>query len=259
MATLADRLAAKIDTTTNHHLWLGATGSDGTPQIRVNGTLTTARRVAWELAHGPLPHNQTVAACPDHPRCIRLDHLRIGRTHRTPVRDPQPLPRQRARRGGGSMRELRPDVWELSISSGGTRRYRTLHGTRTDAAAALARFAAKATGQTDTLDALVAAYLAHLENEQRSPATLRRYRQLWRHWLAHDLALTVPRDLSLIQLERPLATMAKAGQSSSSIHQAAVLLSSCLAWAQRQGHLPTNPALGLHLPDGTVLAPPRRR
>ena len=40
--------------------------------IPVHGALTTARRVACELAHGPLPHGQRVAGCPDDPRCLRL-------------------------------------------------------------------------------------------------------------------------------------------------------------------------------------------
>lgn len=88
---------------------------------------------------------------------------------------------------------------------------------------------------------------------------MRRYRQLWRDWLAPQLGTLRPEDLRRPQLERTLAAMAKAGQSPSSIHQAAVLLSGCLARAWRDGEIDRNPALGIRLPDGTTLAPPRRR
>lgn len=91
-------------------------------------------------------------------------------------------------------------------------------------------------------------------------ATLRRYRQLGRRWLfSPTLGTSPPDELTRRRLQESLAAMAEARQSPSSIHQAAVLLSGCLAWAQRQGHLGANPALGLRLPDGTRLAPPRRR
>lgn len=258
MATLADRLAAKTDTSGDHHRWQGATGASGTPQIRVDGRLTTVRRVVWELAHGPLAPKATVAACPDEPTCVRLEHLSLGRSRHTPAR-PKPVLRRRARRGSGTMREVRPGVWELAVTAEGNRRYRTVRGTRTEATATLARLVAEAGGRADTLDALIGAYLAHLEDEARRPATIRRYRQLWRDWLSPSLATRSPTELSRPAMERTLVTMAKAGQSHSSTHQAAVLLSGGLAWARRQGHIEHNPALALRLPDGTVLAPPRRR
>lgn len=156
------------------------------------------------------------------------------------------------------MREIRPGIWELAVSAAGTRHYRTVHGTEADAASVLVTFAAQVTGRFEDTEALVAAYLAHLE-EDRSPATLRRYRQLWRQWLSPALGPTPPDELTRRRLQDSLTTMAEAKQSPSSVHQAAVLLSGCLAWAQRQSHLGANPALGLRLPDGTRLAPPRRR
>jgi hypothetical protein len=157
------------------------------------------------------------------------------------------------------MRPMRPGVWELSASAGGTRHYRTVYGTDTEAAAALAVFAAEITGRFDNLETLIAAYLEHLEGESRSILTLRRYRQLWHQWLSPSLASARPDQITRNQLEHALRTMTHAGQSPSSIHQAAVLLSSCLAWAQRQGYLTANPAFALRLPDGRTLAPPRRR
>jgi site-specific recombinase XerC len=157
------------------------------------------------------------------------------------------------------MREVRPGVWELSISDAGTRRYRTVRGTRDDAISALGAFAAEINGHHETVDALIVAYLKHLGAQGRSPTTIHRYRQLWRHWLSPTLAHLPPAALRPPDLEEPLVAMGAAGQSPSSIHQAAVLLSGCFAWAKRQGTLETKPAYGLRLPDGTRLASPRIR
>jgi site-specific recombinase XerC len=157
------------------------------------------------------------------------------------------------------MREVAPGVWEVAVTSEGQRHYRRVRGSRDEAAAALAGLVAQTGGRADTLDALVAAYLAHLEDAGRSPATVHRYRQLWRDWLSPTLATRHPTNSGRPALERALAPMAKAGLSSSSIHQAAVFLSGCFAWARRNGTIDRNPALALRLPDGTILAPPRRR
>src|SRR5919106_4455149 len=118
MTTLSDRLARRTDRNGEHHCWLGTTGADGTPQIRVDGHLTTVRRVMWEQAHGPLSAGTTVAACPDEPRCVRVDHLSLGRKRRSPIGVPLAT-RSRSRRGSGSMRQVRPGIWELALSASG--------------------------------------------------------------------------------------------------------------------------------------------
>jgi hypothetical protein len=259
--SVEERFEANVDRRGDHHLWLGACDDDGTPQIRVDGRLTTARRLAWELARGPLPPKVTVAACEADPGCVRLEHLGLGRRRR---RAPSPAPAQPLRRrpkGGGTVREVGDGVWELAITaaSGSGRRYRRIRGTREDATAALAAFAVELGRPAATVDELVSGYLAHLQSASRSPATLRRYRQLWHQWLAADLGSLEPASLTRTRLERTLRHMAAAGQSPSSIHQAAVVLSGCLAWARDCGQLRRNPALNLQLPDGTRLAPPRHR
>jgi hypothetical protein len=261
MRSLAERLEAHVDRAGLHHRWLGATDAAGIPQIRVDGRLTTARRAAWELARGSLEPGQTVAACPKDPSCIRVAHLSVGRVHR-PAAPPCPAPaRQRARRGGGSLREVRPGVWEISVVAlgGGKRRYRTVHGDRNDAVVALDTLVAETGGLADTLDGLAGAYLAQLAERGRSPHTLRRYGQLWRQWISPTLGLTVPDTVRRSAIEGVLGRMARAGQSDSSVHQAAVLLSGCFAWAQRERRVDHNPALGARLPSGARLAPPRRR
>src|SRR5580704_2318763 len=78
MSELAERFEALVDRSGEHHLWLGAVDVHQTPQMRVDGTLTTARRIAWALTHGPLRHGARIAACPDHARCVRAEHLHLG-------------------------------------------------------------------------------------------------------------------------------------------------------------------------------------
>jgi hypothetical protein len=46
MPRLEARFDAKVDRSGEHQLWTGAHDADGIGQIRVNGKLTTARRVA---------------------------------------------------------------------------------------------------------------------------------------------------------------------------------------------------------------------
>ena len=51
-----------------------------------------------------------VLACPDEPACVRLDHLRLeGPT--------EPTRSGRARKGAGSIRQIRPGVWKLSVTA----------------------------------------------------------------------------------------------------------------------------------------------
>src|ERR1035437_9397938 len=105
MRSIEERFDAIVDRRGAHHRWLGACDRDGTPQIRVNGRLTTARRMAWELAHGPLPPKVTVAACEADPSCVRVEHLGLGRRRRIPP-PPMTAPRSRPPSRTGSIREV---------------------------------------------------------------------------------------------------------------------------------------------------------
>ena len=77
MPTLADRFEAKVNRSGEHHLWTGARFADGPGLIKANGKPTTARRVAWELTHGPMPPGARVLGCPADPACVRIDHLSL--------------------------------------------------------------------------------------------------------------------------------------------------------------------------------------
>ena len=49
--------------------------------LKVAGKPSTARRVAWELAHGSLASGTEVLSCPDERACVNVDHLTLrGRT-----------------------------------------------------------------------------------------------------------------------------------------------------------------------------------
>jgi len=49
--TPAERFERYVDRTGDHHQWTGSINrARGTGQIRVDGKLTTAHRLAWELA-----------------------------------------------------------------------------------------------------------------------------------------------------------------------------------------------------------------
>lgn len=73
---LADRVEGRIERSGEHHQWLGATDARGVPVIKVDGRVTTVRRVVCELAAGrALPDGVRVGGCPDDPLCLRADHL----------------------------------------------------------------------------------------------------------------------------------------------------------------------------------------
>jgi hypothetical protein len=255
MATVAARFAAMVDRTGTHHLWRGAVDRNGVPQMRVDGRLTTARRVAWELEHGPLDPGTRVHACAEDPRCVCADHLSVT--------EPGPSPsvrRIRRPRGDGSARQVRPGVWALTVTTPSQgRAFRTVDGDRTDAERELARLASENGQAPATLDALVHLSIAHLTDHGRSAATTRRYEQLWRTWLEPSIGDLDPDQLRPEDIEAALEAMAAAGQSRRSIHQAAVVLNTAYAWAAPQRIARGNPVLRCELPDGTTIIGTRRR
>jgi site-specific recombinase XerD len=141
-------------------------------------------------------------------------------------------------------------VWKVTIATGGGRRARTIHGTRADAQTALDTLHDDNDGPVASLNALTARYLAHTTASGRAPNTIRRYRELWRNWLAPTLGATRPHELHPAQIEATLTAMADHGQSASSIRQAASLLARAFDWAQSGGLANYNPALASRLPNG---------
>jgi len=109
---LADRFEQKVDRFGEHHLWVGSKKADGTGKMKIDGKTVTARRVAWELAKGPLPVHIEVKSCPHVKACVRLDHLSLNGG------DDSAVQRTRMLQGAGSKREVRPGVWKLSVRAG---------------------------------------------------------------------------------------------------------------------------------------------
>ena len=64
----------------------GKRSAGGYGQVSVNGRLLLAHRVAWELAHGPIPVGMFVCHICDNPSCVNVDHLFLG-SHTDNMRD----------------------------------------------------------------------------------------------------------------------------------------------------------------------------
>jgi hypothetical protein len=253
MVTVVERFEALVDRSGPHEVWRGAADRNGVPQMRVEGRLTTARRAAWELERGPLPQGVRIRGCAGAPRCVRVDHLTLTESR-------SPRPRTRRLRGSGSIREVRLGVWQLTVTTAsGDRAFRTITGDHADAERELARLAAQYGHAPTTLDSLIVMHHAHLNDAGRSRATLRRYQQLWRTWLAPSLGTIAPNDLRPADVEHTLARMHHAERSARSIHQAAVVLNTALAWACEQHLVHSNPVVGCNLPNGATVTAARHR
>ena len=60
-------------------LWCGSVSPDGYGKFQANGKTTQrAHRVAYELAHGPVPAGMVIRHRCDQPLCVRSEHLVAG-------------------------------------------------------------------------------------------------------------------------------------------------------------------------------------
>lgn len=254
--SLSERFDRQVDRSGHHHHWLGSINSDrGTGQLRVEGKLTTAQRVAWELEHGATAPGGRVLPCPDEPTCVRVEHLSIassgGRSSR------RFAARARATRGTGSKREVRPGVWELTVTAGRDsddqlrRVFRTVRGSQADATRALSLLVAEVgdgralpprATRGRTLDELITGYLEHLLDHKGSKhSTLVRYRGLAKKWISPALGGRRADGVLPQDIEAVLGTMRRAGRSQSSIHQTFTLLNGTYRWARRNRYVSHSP------------------
>lgn len=69
-------LMARVDKHNGHWIWTGSTNADGLPVLDTGNRSVrrSARRVAWELCHGPTSH-RLVVTCGE-PDCIAPKHMR---------------------------------------------------------------------------------------------------------------------------------------------------------------------------------------
>jgi integrase len=262
---LVARFEAKVDRSGEHHLWTGARSSAGTPQIRVNGKLTTARRVAWELAFDALAAEARVGACPAEVGCVRAAHLTLdegaGRSGG-----------HRRASGQGTKRQVRPGVWKLTVAAGryedGTprRQNRTAYtGSSRQAERELAAFVAEVgesrqvhrkSDRDLTLDDAVERYIdEHLVQEKgREHRTVKNYRGVHRKWFAPSLGKKRVRDVTEEDIDRIFGRMRRAGTSASRMQDARNLYKPFFRWAKRRGIVRRNPMLEFELPTSKYVA-----
>lgn len=273
--TLQSRFEAMVDRSGEHHLWLGSLNSQrGTGQLKIDGRIVTAHRVAWELAHGPLDRLQRVRTCPEEPSCVRPDHLSLGGS---PAPVPGSVPTagegaRRAARGGGSKRQRSAGTWELTVVAGvdqdghPARSFRTFKGDEPTATKALASFTAeiagagpivrdRSTGEALTVTRLVQEFREHLEHDKgRSPTTMARYRGLQQKWVDPQVGSKSAERVLPSDIDTVLGHMRRSGQSQSSIHQTRTLLNGAFKWAKRNRRVSFNPCVEIEEPRSSVQA-----
>lgn len=264
----ARRFERHVDRTGEHHLWTGARdAARGTGRLKVEGRHVTAHRHAWELAHGALPPSARVLACPEEPACVRVDHLSIeGRSEVSRS--------SRARKGTGSIRQVRPGVWKLAatapagVDGGGKRLHRVVHvRTAREATDELANFVAevRSAGRPSAeavslrLDEAVERFLTeHLRDEKgREEKTIGGYRAVHRKWFAPHIGGRLVRDIDEATLDRLFGRMRAAGLSASSLNQAKSLYMPFFRWARKRGLTLRNPMAEFQLPTSTYVSPER--
>ena len=261
MSDLANRFERFVDRTGDHHLWTGARDpSRGNGRFRVNGRIVTAHRFAWELAYGPLPPGAKVRACATEPGCVRLEHLSSGASKVRPALPHAAAParvaavttRTRGRRGSGSMTQVRPGVWRLTVTGrnadGTSRRvFQTAYAdTEREAAVELARLVTevheedgvvRAEFRDVTFDTAVRRYLFdHLLGEKgRDPRTVDGYWQLHLKWFSPALGRKLVRDVTREMFDKRFGAMRAAGISRSRMNQARSMYVPFFRWAINRG------------------------
>ena len=231
-----ERFEARVDRSGKHHIWLGARSPGGGGQVRVDGKLQTAARAAWEIENGPVPDRVRVLSCADERACVRVDHLRLDQ-HAISSASPS---RKRSLRGTGTIAAISPGVWKIGVTAGvdrlGQRRrtFRTIYGTRKDAATALAALVtevgnghhlARQRDKQLTVDELVAWYLEFARQDRGlDHSTLTGYADAYSHWLKEPIGHKRASSITTAELDTAFRRMRRAGLSRSRMNNAQALL-----------------------------------
>ncbi len=270
------RFEALVDRSGEHHLWTGAIHrSRKTGRVKIRGRETTAHRLAWELANGPLPASVKVLPCRDVAACVRVDHLRVDGTVEAGTANRPTSRRGRGRRGGGSMQQRRPGVWKLTVTTlpdedGNTRRlHRTISArTAREATEELARFVDDVRSMPVVVpkedhrlrmdDAVERFLCEHLRDERgREERTIRDYQALHQKWFAPELGRRLVRDVDRAAIDRAFGKMRRAGLSRSRLNQAKSLYAPLFSWAYSRGFTRMNPMDGFELPTSSYVSTER--
>lgn len=80
MSRLEERFWDKVSTIPEHECyeWIGTHTFDGYGKIFHEGKKVAAHRIAWTLAHGPIPEGMCLCHKCDNPGCVRIEHLFLG-------------------------------------------------------------------------------------------------------------------------------------------------------------------------------------
>ncbi|HSS10596.1 MAG TPA: hypothetical protein VLL25_11970 [Acidimicrobiales bacterium] len=265
--TADDRIAGRVKRVGGHHIWLGKVDRNGIPVTKYNSKSTTVRRLVWELAHGPLLRSTRVRECPGNRLCVRLDHLRLEGSE-----DGAKARRSRARKGTGSMRQLRSGSWELRVTAGrwSDGRVRTLYRTvnadsETDATAQLVAFVDEMSGAQHpeqrevrelTVDAAIEQFLTqHLGEEKgREQKTIRDYDKLHQRWFSPTIGARRVSRVDAATMDQLFGEMRQAGLSTSRLNQAKSLYGPFFRWAKRRGITTRNPMADFQKPTSSYLS-----
>ena len=257
------RFEARVDRSGVHHIWLGARSPGGGGQVRVDGKLLTVARAAWKIENGSVPDGVRVLSCADEPACVRVDHLRLDQRSTSSASPPK----KRSPRGAGTITAISPGVWKIGVTAGvdrlGQRRrtFRTIYGTRTDAATALAALVTEVGDghrllrQDDkhlTVDSLVAWYLEFArEDRGLDHSTLTGYADVYSHWLKEPIGHKRASSITTANIDKAFGRMRRAGLSRSRMNNARALLSGAFTWGKRHRKVTSNPVDGFELPLST--------
>jgi len=248
-----ERFRAKVRQQDGHAVWSGARDARGTGLVRIDGSLRTVQRAAWEFAHGPLPPGARVLACAEERGCVRLDHLRLDRPQKvTKATAP------RRERRSGSKREVRPGVWELAVSLGTgpdgrpRRRYRTVNGREEDADQALADLVETAHRPTRLGDLqvreLLDRYLTWLDDGSGS-APIESYRKIADTVIEPVCGRVFAALLDTAEIDVLLRTAHKGGASPQELKEILALLAETYRWARGRRWTTRNPTADTRVRD----------
>lgn len=207
---------------------------------------TAARKVAWELEHGPVPPGARVRSC-ELKACVRVDHLRLDAPGAT----------------GG--RTGRPVSARVQVQVNGVRVQRRVHGSRADieSTRALLRGQLQQAAPQDrdatrwSLDDLIRHYLEYAEDQGKELRTLRRYAGIAKKWVSPVVGAKLVRRVTPEDIDRCFLRMRKAGQSAASMNYSKALLSGAFKWARRTGKVFHDPMFGFQIPKSTYVSQER--
>jgi integrase len=170
-------------------------------------------------------------------------------------------------RGAGTITAISPGVWKIGATAGvdrlGQRRrtFRTIYGTRQDAAKALAALVTEVgdghhlVRQGDkqlTVDSLVAWYLEFArEDRGLEHSTLTGYADAYSHWLKEPIGHKRASSITMAELDMAFGRMHRAGLSRSRMNNGRALLSGAFKWGKRHRKVNSNPVGGFELPTST--------